>query len=127
MHMTHHPARVWLHCLQLLKLLDFTLIHVILQLPGAVLVRQRAPLHQVVHHLLQQHARESQRCEKDSSEAMQHFFFFFYITPTKAAREPIRMALGTCKDTKTPLVVENILKRSHKKKEKKKSKTRSGT
>lgn len=77
MHMTHHPARVWLHCLQLLKLLDFTLIHVILQLPGAVLVRQRAPLHQVVHHLLQQHARESQRCDKDSSEAMQLFFFFF--------------------------------------------------
>lgn len=52
--MAHHPARVWLDCLQLLKLFNFILIYVILQLPGAVLVRQRAPLHQVVHHLLQQ-------------------------------------------------------------------------
>lgn len=77
MHMTHHPARVWLHCLQLLKLLDFTLIHVILQLPGAVLVRQRAPLHQVVHHLLQQHARESQHCEKRLERGQATSFFFF--------------------------------------------------
>ena len=55
--MAHHPARVWLHCLQLLKLFNLALIHVVLQLPGAILVRQRAPLDQVVHHLLQQAQR----------------------------------------------------------------------
>lgn len=49
---TYHPARVWLSCLQLLKLLDLALVYVVFQLPGAVLIWQRAPLHQVVHHLL---------------------------------------------------------------------------
>lgn len=52
--LAHHLARVWLDCLQLLKLFYLALIYVVLQLPGTVLVRQRAPLHQVVHHLLQQ-------------------------------------------------------------------------
>lgn len=35
----YHPAWVWLDCLQLLKLFNLALIYIVLQLPGAVLVR----------------------------------------------------------------------------------------
>lgn len=86
----HHPARVWLDCLQLLKLFNLALIHVVLQLPGAVLVRQRAPLDQVVHHLLQA-GTEGISTAKRLERGQAPLFIIF----TKAAREPIRMALGT--------------------------------
>ena len=52
--LSYHPAGVWLGCLQQLKLLYLALLHIPLQLPRTVLVGQGAPLHQVVHHLLQQ-------------------------------------------------------------------------
>ena len=48
----YHSSHVSLDGLQLLKLLDLALLHVCLELPGAVLVGQRAPLHQVVDQVL---------------------------------------------------------------------------
>jgi len=45
------------------KFLDLALVHVLLQLPGGVLVRQRGPLHQVVDNRLEggERGRERER------------------------------------------------------------------
>lgn len=53
--LTHHVSEVGRQLLDLLKLFDLLRVQVLLQLPRRLLIRETAPLNEVMGHLLQQH------------------------------------------------------------------------
>lgn len=55
----HHVSEVCRQFLDLLKLFDLLRVQVLLQLPRRLLVRETAPFHQVMGHLLQQHPEKN--------------------------------------------------------------------
>jgi len=55
---THSVSEVCRQFLDLLELFDLLWVYVLLQLPRRLLVRQTAPLNEVMGHLLQQHTQK---------------------------------------------------------------------